>query len=91
MRTQTTDIDDLIDVIARYTTQIVVTSMPSGAMTGSVQYGNMTRSIGDRRHSEDAVIRGLYQMIKDDMYRECFLVEKLKMVPVNLDYGLIIP
>ena len=83
MSIPTTDIDDLIDVIATYTTRIEVASMPSGAMTGSVLYGNMTKSIGDRRHSEDAVIRGLYQMIMDDIRRECFIVEKFGLLPVK--------
>lgn len=84
MSTPTTDIDGLIEVIATYTTRIEVVSLPSGAMTGSVHYGNMTRSVGDHSHSEDAVIRKLYKMIRDDMLLECFTVEQYKMVPVNL-------
>lgn len=80
MRMLPPDIDDLIEVIATYTTQIKLVSMPSGAVTGSVQYGNLTKSIGDRRHSEEAVIHGLYKMIRDDMLRECFIVEKFGLV-----------
>lgn len=83
MKIATTKTDDLIEIIATYTTQIKLVSMPSGAVTGSVQYGNLTKSIGDRRHSEDAVIQGLYKMIRDDMRRECFIVEKFGLVPAK--------
>jgi len=83
MKIATTKTDDLIEIIATYTTQIKLVSMPSGAVTGSVQYGNLSKSIGDRRHSEEAVIHGLYKMIRDDMLRECFIVEKFGLVPAK--------
>jgi hypothetical protein len=80
MEFPTTDLDDIIDIISKYTAKVKVVSMPSGAMTGHVMYGNTEKSIMTTRFSEDAVLRCMYKMIMDDMIQECFIIEKFNPV-----------